>query len=133
MRSALRAGAKVLREEARANVPVALGALRKSIRISTGAKAGQVTASVKAGSRKAWYWRFVEFGTAAHLIAARNARALSLGDVVVERIEHPGATAKPFMRPALDAMSSAALEAVTAQIRKRLTIEGINNPAPEEE
>jgi len=132
MRSALRAGAKVFREEARANVPVALGALKKSVRISTGSKGGQVTASVKAGDKKAWYWRFVEFGTAAHVIAPEEAGALAVGGLVREKIEHPGATAKPFMRPALDAKADEAIAAVTAQIRKRLTAEGINTPAPEE-
>lgn len=132
MRSALRAGANVIKDEAKANVPVKLGNLRKSVRVSTGSKAGSVFATVKAGNKRAWYWRFVEFGTASHLIMPKNARALAVGGVVVEKIEHPGATASPFMRPALDAKADQALAAVTAQIRKRLTIEGINTPAPEE-
>lgn len=133
MRSALRQGANAIKDEAKANVPVHLGELRRSIRVTTKAKGGQVSASVKAGNKKAFYWRFVEFGTAAHKIMPKNARALVFGGVVVRSIDHPGAQAKPFMRPALDAKADAAIAAVAAQIRKRLTMEGINTPAPEGE
>lgn len=133
MRSALRQGANAIKNEAKANVPVHLGELRKSIRVTTKAKGGQVSASIKAGNKKAFYWRFVEFGTAAHKIMPKNAQALTIGGAVVRSVNHPGAVAKPFMRPALDAKADAALVAVAAQIRKRLTAEGINTPAPEGE
>ncbi|MRV72568.1 hypothetical protein GJ700_12705 [Duganella sp. FT92W] len=133
MRAALRAGANVLKDEAKANVPVQLGALRKSVRVTTGSKAGVVTASVKAGGPKAWYWRFVEYGTAPHHIGPKNARALALAGVVVRGVEHPGARPQPFMRPALDAKGSAVIEAVAAKIRDRLTAAGINTAAPETE
>ena len=131
MRSALRAGANVFKDEAKANVPVDLGDLRRSIRVTTGAKGGQVTASVKAGNKKAFYWRFVEFGTAAHKIAPKNGRALAIGGKVVRAVNHPGARAKPFLRPALDAKAEMALRAIGVQIRARLTKEGINTPAIE--
>jgi HK97 gp10 family phage protein len=132
MRSALRAGAKVFKAEAQANVPVRLGTLRKSVRVSGGSKKGEVFASVKAGNKKAWYWHFIEFGTGAHRIGPKVAKALLVGGAVVEKINHPGAQAKPFLRPALDVKADEAIAAITAQIRKRLTLEGINTPAPEE-
>lgn len=131
LRSALRAGANVLKEEAKTNVPIESGDLRKSVRISTRAKRGVVTASLRAGDAKAFYWHFVEFGTAAHHIKSKNGRALSFAGVLAGFINHPGARAKPFLRPALDAKADQALEAVGMQIRKRLTLEGINTLAPE--
>lgn len=133
MRAALRAGAAVLRDEARSQVPVRMGVLRKSIRVtaSVNVRQGTVKASVKAGGGRAWYWRFVEFGTAAHKISPKAARALRLAGHVVSNADHPGARANPFMRPAFDAKAAAALAAVAAKIRERLTEQGINVPAPE--
>ena len=98
MRSALRAGAKVVLEEAKLQVPVRHGYLKKSLRIGTKSRRGTVTAEVKT---KVYYAKWVEYGTAAHG-------------------KHPGATPKPFMRPALDTKSNAALLAVGEAIKKRL-------------
>jgi HK97 gp10 family phage protein len=128
MRSALRAGAKVIADEAKANVPVKDGDLRDSIRVSTRAKRGQVTASAKAGNKKAFYWHFVEFGTAAHTIKAKNGKSLFFNGSNVRSVRHPGARAKPFMRPALDSKSTEAIRAVGAQIGKRLNKLGLNAP-----
>lgn len=159
MRAALRAGAAVLREAARNNVPVDDGLLRKSVRVSTNSKHGVVTATVKAGDKKAFYAHMVEYGTRPHLIKVRdedrpinykltqkrgvltrvsirtmNRHSLQIGGHFVgASVKHPGATPKPFMRPALDSKSSAAIQAVSAKIRERLTQEGINAPAPEAE
>ncbi len=87
MRAALRAGAKVIADDAKANAPVAApgsknkkifggyaGALRDSIRVSARMRGGTVTASVKAGGTAksgatTYYARMVEYGTAPHLIA----------------------------------------------------------------
>lgn len=125
MRAALRAGAKVIEEEAKRNVPVDSGDLRDSIRVSTRSKRGTVTASVKAGNKKAWYWRFVEFGTAAHSIDGKKGGPLSFNGLFTRSVMHPGARAKPFMRPALDAKANEALEAVGQAIAKRLTKRGL--------
>lgn len=126
MRGALRAGAKVIAEEAKNNVPVKSGDLRDSIRVGTRAKRGQVTASVKAGNKKAYYYNFVEFGTAAHEIKPKDAKSLFFAGMFGDLIAHPGNRAKPYMRPALDSKSNEAIEAVGRAIGKRLTKEGIN-------
>ncbi len=131
MRSALRAGANVFKDDVKANIPVESGDLRATVRVSTQAKSGTVTASLKVGGKKAFYWHFVEFGTAAHRIGPKNAKALALSGVVVGFVHHPGARPKPFMRPAFDNKAGAAIDAVATQIRARLTLEGINAPAPE--
>lgn len=131
LRSALRAGANEFKDEIKANVPVDEGDLKRSARVTTRIKNGTVYASVKVGGKKAPHAHLVEFGTAAHKIAPRGAGALLVGSHLVGAVDHPGARAKPFARPAFDAKPTEAAAAVAAQIRKRLTLEGINTPAPE--
>lgn len=159
MRAALRAGAAVIRDEARAQAPVDMGDLRRSIRVSASARGGTVKASVKAGDKKAFYAHMVEYGTKPHLIKVReedrpinyrltrkrgalthvsmrtiNRRGLMIGtNFVGPKVEHPGARPSPFMRPALDNASDKAIKAVADKVRERLTKEGINVPAPEGE
>jgi len=132
MRAALRAGANEFKAAAKSGVPVDDGDLRASIRVTTRSKNGTVYASLKAGGRKAPHWHWVEFGTAAHKIRARPDHALSFGGVTVHEVAHPGARAHPFMRPAFDSAAAAAIAAAAAKIRQRLTLQGINVPAPED-
>lgn len=127
MRSALRAGAKIIADEAKLNVPVRDGDLRNSIRVTTRARKGQVSASAKAGSKKAWYWRFVEFGTAAHTIKSSTGASLFFNGGAYKTVRHPGARARPFMRPAMDSRADDAIRAVGMKIKERLTQYGINN------
>jgi len=151
MRSALRQGANVIKDEAKAQVPVDQGDLEKSIRVSTRSRRGEVKAIVKTDDYKA---KWVEFGTAPHFISVkesakptrktrRGARTVSVGtvnkmvkngslviggDFVGESVAHPGARPNPFMRPAIDSKTNEAIVAVGSQIRKRLTKEGLNVP-----
>ncbi|MGI4717209.1 MAG: HK97-gp10 family putative phage morphogenesis protein [Janthinobacterium lividum] len=131
MRAALRAGAAVIREEAKAQVPVDSGALRRSLKVSTSTKKGRVTAKLKVGGRLAPHAHLVEFGTKPHKIKAKRQQALSFGGTVAREVDHPGAKPHPFMRPAFDSHSSEAIAAVASKVRERLTNEGINVPAPE--
>ena len=134
LRSALRQGANVFRDEVRKNIDADhlrdSGDLRRSVRVSTASKGGRVTASLKVGNKRAFYAHMLEFGVQAHSIkkgaSVRSGRNPSADP-------HPGFAPKPFVRPALDTKVPAAILAVTAQIRKRLTLEGINAPAPEGE
>lgn len=131
MRSALRAGAGVFREEIKEQIPVVSGDLRRSVRVSTRSKGGTVTAYVRIGNKKAWYAQMVEFGTRPHKITPERAKALRVAGYIVSDVDHPGATARPVVRPAFDSKSGEAIAAVAAQVRRRLTNEGINVPAPE--
>lgn len=90
MRGALRAGANVIKDEAKRLVPVSepnsqnrrrygfyAGTLRDSIRVSARVKDGRVTASVYAGGKTksgatVFYANWVEFGTAGHAIMAKQ-------------------------------------------------------------
>lgn len=131
LRGALRAAGKPILDAAKANAPVASGALRDSIRLSfVRADDGKTVAyAVKAGPKGrrdkggAFYAHMVEFGTAAHTIKARNGKTLfnvAGGLVIGPRVEHPGAAAKPFMRPAADSAMGLAIEAFAAYSRKRI-------------
>lgn len=156
MRSALGAGARVVAKEIRARAPVGppsdegariyggyAGALRDSVRVTTKVRRdGKIVAGVRVGGKgksgaDVFYAHMVEFGTRPHTIKARPGGALSFGGgsrtagPIVE-VMHPGTRPQPFVRPAFDAVTSSAVSAVAEQIRKRLTKEGINVPAPEE-
>jgi len=150
MRSALRAGANVIRNEVKSNAPVGptnsenarlyggyAGALRDSVRVTTASKNGKISAAVKVGGgtkkgADVFYAHMVEFGTRPHVIKARSGSALHIGNSFPRSVNHPGTRPQPFVRPAFDSMAPQALAAVAEQIRKRLTKEGINVPAPEE-
>jgi HK97 gp10 family phage protein len=126
MRSALRAGANVIKEEAKANVPVDSGLLRKGLKVSTRSRRGVVTASVKATGKHSYIARWIEYGTAAHEIVSKNGKSLLFNGKFVDKVMHPGTSPKPFLRPALESKSSAAVVAVGLAIKKRLTTQGLN-------
>lgn len=126
LRNALRAGANEFKKAAKAQVPVKSGALRKSIRVKTSARKGRwrLKATVVAGNAEAYYAHMVEFGTAAHMIKPAKAKSLFFLGQAREAVEHPGAQAQPFMRPAFDSGSEAAINAFADSVRKRLGKEG---------
>lgn len=128
MRGALRAGGGVFRAEAKTRVPVASGALRDSIRVSARLKGTEVTARVTAGGRTrkgdAFYAHMVEFGTQAHAIRSKYAKPLMInGRFVRGELQHPGASARPFMRPTFDGGAQRAVGAIAKYIADRLAKE----------
>lgn len=135
MRGALRAGMKEVLAEAKANAAVLSGEMRDGLKISTRARNGRVTASIKAKGKHAYLAHLIEYGTKAHKIFPKNGKALvirsnsraSSGTAkrwmnirAAESINHPGIKARPFMRPALDGKAGAALLAMGSYIKKRL-------------
>lgn len=134
LRGAMRAGAKVVERAVKDAAPVRTGKLRDSVRTSSrlDRRTGQVVATVKAGGsggkRAAYYAHMVEFGTQAHDIKPQDAKSLFIAGLFGELVHHPGATARPFMRPAMDATQSAAALAVAEYCRTRLTREGLDAP-----
>lgn len=119
-RAAMRAGARVIERAAKGAVPVHDGELRKSIRTSTRRRGSSITATVKAGSKAAFYAHMVEFGTAAHLIKPKSRKSLFFAGLARQLVSHPGAKAKPFMRPAFDAQAHAAVVAMRDHLARRL-------------
>jgi len=105
MLRALRAGARPVVRAARTRVPVKTGALKKGIIVrAVRAERGSAEAAVKVGpARHLFYGHIVEFGSGPHKIAAKRARTLAIGPVVIGRVvQHPGAAARPFLRPAFE-------------------------------
>jgi HK97 gp10 family phage protein len=137
-RASLRAGAKVIAEDARRRVPVKTGKLRDSIRVTSSLKGGRPSASVKAGNRKkgVFYAHMVERGTALHRVKPKWRKALATGGSQGGPFYagvSVSASPQPFMRPAADTMAQAALDAFSTYMRKRLNKEGWNTPDPEPE
>lgn len=86
--------------QAKARAAADTGAMKNSIEgHMTGAYSGEVAPHVE-------YAIFVEFGTRAHVITAKNAGALYWPGAAhpVKSVNHPGTPAQPFMRPAADAV-----------------------------
>jgi HK97 gp10 family phage protein len=129
LRAAMRQGAKVIADQARANVPVAApsdrnreryggyaGALRDSIRVGGRSQRGRVTAYIRAGGTKTkggadvFYAHWVEYGTRPHANGKRGF--------------HPGARPHPFLRPAADTAQADAVVAVGKWVYRRLETRG---------
>lgn len=136
MRGALRSGQRVVQLDAKSRTPVEQpsayaqkwgaypGALRDSIKISARiTRSGQAVASLRAGDSKAFYARWVEFGTAPHLIKASVGSRLFVGGKWVSVVNHPGARPFPFMRTAIDLKVNEATQAVATYLRERVSAE----------
>lgn len=120
MRGALRAGMNTVKPVAKAIIRSVSGLLAKGLKVGTKAKGGTVTATLKATGKHGWLARFVEFGTAAHKIAALKVPALWFGGLFVKSVNHPGAKPHPFMRPALDSQAQNAVVAAGNYAKVRL-------------
>lgn len=126
MRGGMRAGGKVLEREIELHVPEVLrssgksGELKASVRTTTSSKKGVVSAFVKMGDEKAYWWRWFEFGTAAHDIKPKSRASLFVAGLLREIVHHPGAKPRPVMRSAMDSKAGAALVAVGEYVRNRL-------------
>jgi len=138
IRGALRAGAKTMLAAAKTAAPIGepsdtnkrkyklySGALRDSIRISgrIDKRDGKIIARVVAGGKSkkngadVFYAHLIEYGTEPHALkkgAKRKSGKYQDGSL------HPGIAPQPFMRPAFDGQSSAAIMAAGEYIKKRL-------------
>lgn len=136
LRGAARAAANVIRDEAKARcVDEEVAA---SLKVRTKVEPGRITARISPArnmpgvSRALW----AEYGTAPHLISVsdadregrsvgrinRQAKDGSLvigGHFVGPVVQHPGAQAHPFLRPALDVKEAAAIAAAQGYINAR--------------
>lgn len=133
---ATRAGAALIRKEAAKQVPVDTGDLKNSLTVMKLSRKGDgrptfaVTHKKNKKSRSGgWYAHLVEFGAASHRLAPRRKKAMAgwtgrrLGRsgghewaVFGMGHAHPGARAKPYLRPAFYDNAERSIE----EIRKRL-------------
>lgn len=120
VRGALRKGMNEVKPAAQQGVHSISGLLAAGLKVGTRAKGGTVYATLKATGKHGYVARWVEYGTAAHTITAKDRKALSLGGVLFQSVQHPGARPKPFMRVALDTQASRAVVAAAEYMRERL-------------
>jgi HK97 gp10 family phage protein len=117
------AGAEVIQEDAAARAP---GSIAEGIARETTRKTATAV-TVKTGPDKAhFYAKYVEYGTSQHRIPKvrkrKRAKALKIGNRYVAWANHPGARARPFMRPAFDHGKAPAMDAMNKQTRSKMRI-----------
>lgn len=120
LRGGLRAGAKVVLPEAKANAPKDTGQLAAGLKISTTSRRGRVTAKIKATGPHAYLAPWMEYGTGAHSIVPKDGGFLLFANIFTRKVEHPGIRPRPFMLPALVSQSTPATVAVAEYMKKRL-------------
>lgn len=150
LRGAGRAGAKVLREEARHRLggrtaETSAGTkvlIADALKIVVRSKPGMITAKVILKGPGAYVGRWLEYGTRPHLISAhvevREGRSINRinklaregslvigGKFVGASVWHDGAKKKPFMRVSLDTREADARAAMQTYINKHVTRKGI--------
>jgi HK97 gp10 family phage protein len=150
-RGALRAGAAIFRDEARANVPKNSGFLRKSIKSESDVRYGKAYGYVRIDRNKggAFYAHMLEFGTASYYAGSgrskrqpyripkatigrkKTANTVSKrlkfntpgGFVIRNAVIHPGIKPTFFMRKAFDRKQKEAMDAFKVYVQNRLPIE----------
>jgi HK97 gp10 family phage protein len=133
MRGALRQGANIYRDRARANAPVGKsGKLKKSIKVKTTLRKGKAISQIVAGGGDAWYAKFVEFGTASfyegtgrtvgapYKIVPKKTKAIKFGDIYSAHAVLQGTKPTAFMRKAFDGGTTEVIDDVAAYIRMRI-------------
>lgn len=135
LRNGLNAGARVIRDEARARVRKKSGKLAKAIKTASGVDQvdGIVVSKVKLRGEHAFLGLFMEHGVLPHLIwASAGKGSLVINGVAIgNKVQHPGHIAFPFMRPALDAKAAAAVQAVGDYLARYLSWGAIKAPTIE--
>lgn len=80
----------------------------------------EVDAQIYVKKRSAAKARWIEFGTAPHVINARGTALSANGEILGKSVSHPGQPARPFMRPAYDEGARKAIEKTVEGCRRRL-------------
>lgn len=121
-RTALRRGAAVVRKEIKRMSPKESGDLRREIRLRI-KKDSRGTFSAKVGpSQRAFYARFIEYGTEPYEIRSRSKsggdlRKMSFGpDAVFSSVNHPGGRARPFLRPGYERSKKEAMLTIRREL-----------------
>jgi HK97 gp10 family phage protein len=118
------AGAAVVRKAAREKCPVKTGKLRKSIKIKKRRSKDrrEVVYSVFVGE---FYGRMVEYGTQSHRIKAKKGKVMGKDGRFGSEVDHPGGSAKPFLRPAFDSSTHQIIEAMKAKMAEGIAKENL--------
>ncbi len=150
LRGAARTAANVVADEARRRLggkraETAGGAMvliADAVKVATRQVPGAVVAKVQLKGEGAYVGRWLEWGTAPHLItvhdSVREGRSVNRinrlareGSLVIgsnfvgASVQHPGAQPSPFMRVSLDLRETEAIAAAQAYINSKVTRKGI--------
>lgn len=132
VRNGLNRGANIIRDQAKANINRRSGATARAIMSSSGVDKAQglVYAKVKLHKRRKFIGRFLEYGTAAHLIwvSASKGSLIVNGVPIGKQVLHPGTAPRPFLRPALDTKADEAVQAVLTYLTSYLQFGSITAP-----
>ena len=124
--------ARMIRDEAKQNVPRRTGRLRKSIKahIRRGKPGEFRTSVVVETGHKAkddgFYWRFVEFGTYKSQTSEKSYSGKNKQNRRIKRRggdDAAGSQGKPFLRPAFESVKSQVGTAFTSKIKQRIISE----------
>jgi len=120
--------AELIRDEAERLAPRAAGRLAANIETKvTKKETNEVEVAVgpdvgkpSRKARRSFYGMFVEFGTQAHILKPRRAKALRIGDEFRAAAQHPGHRPRPFMRPAFDSKCNKAQDKIAEVLKRKL-------------
>jgi len=117
------AGAQVIEEEAEDRAP---GSIAEGIERKTHKRSGQKVEVRVKPDKEHFYALFVEYGTSPHRIPKvrrrKRKKPLLINGRYVAWANHPGAKARPFMRPAFDYGKGPAQEEMRKQTGRRLRV-----------
>lgn len=118
-RQILAPGADIIRDEIKQR---GTGRFRtqvtRTIRVNTGSL--MAYALIGPVRKHAHIANFLEFGTRPHIIRAQPGKMLHFGGRTVKSVAHPGARAKPFLRPAFNASRDRAVAAIADAVKSVL-------------
>jgi HK97 gp10 family phage protein len=125
LRKAARIAGELIAENMAGRAPRDKGRLADDIMtvIERGATIDQVVAKIGPSKKTAWRANFIEFGVRPHVITARTSRVLvdrDTGDVFGVGAKHPGHSAEPFIRPAIDETGEAAADLFAEELDKMI-------------
>lgn len=110
LRGAARVGAQVLRDAAQENLrrngSVKSGKLLMGLDVGTRVDGAVVTGYVRTTGEHAFVGPMLEYGVRPHTITGKNGGLLFFG-AFAKKVQHPGVTPRPFLRPALDTKGAA--------------------------
>ena len=113
--NSLRAGARVIRDEAKAQVPVKTGELKRSIKVITGRADRRDSRIVHVGvfGRMSGLAHIVEFGTGPRIAAdADGYMTFQVNGQWVRKKQVAPSPQQPFLRPAAEIKAAAALNTI---------------------
>ena len=120
-RTAMRAGARVIQEEAERNASALGTRAGKHTRIQAHSQVKGVITLAVAPSKKKWWFRYFETGVTAHEITGDPlVFEGEAGLIIIGGVHHPGMAARPWLRPAFDAKQQAAVAAVGDKLREAI-------------